>query len=156
VIELDRILLTTDFSQESLWALPYAKAFAREFKAELHCLHVVDESCQYWIAMSGEGVPIGPDMQDIVQTAEQQMADFAKNHLADAGVPVVPKVALGRPFMEIIRYAREVQAGLIVIATHGRSALKHVLLGGTVEKVVRKAPCPVLSIRHPEHGFVMP
>ncbi|MBN1492493.1 MAG: universal stress protein, partial [Phycisphaerae bacterium] len=58
--------------------------------------------------------------------------------------------------VEIINYAREQKADLIVIATHGRSGLKQVLIGGTAEKVVRKAPCPVLTIRHPEHAFVMP
>lgn len=156
MIRLTKILYTTDFSEHSLAALPYAKSFAHEYKAELHCLHVVDEAYQYWLGMSGEGLPIGPAPEEMTQMAQQQMKEFAERHLSDCTVPVVPKVLLGRPFVEIIHYAREVQADLIVLATHGRGGLRHVLMGGTAEKVVRKAPCPVLTIRHPEHEFVMP
>ncbi len=84
------------------------------------------------------------------------MEKFAAEHLADAGFPVMTEVQMGRPFIEIIRYAREKKIDLIVLGTHGRSGLKHVLLGSVAERVVRKAPCPVLTIRHPEHEFVMP
>jgi nucleotide-binding universal stress UspA family protein len=58
--------------------------------------------------------------------------------------------------MEIIRYARQHTIDMIVIATHGRTGLKHVLLGSVAEKIVRKSPCPVLTIRHPKQEFVMP
>lgn len=156
MIKLGRILYPTDFSELALCALPYAKSFAKEYGADLHCLHIVDEAYQYWMAMNGEGLPMGPSPQEVIRIAEQQMADFAAKHLADCGVPVTTKVGFGRPFLEIIEYAREVGADLIVLATHGRGALKQALLGGTAEKVVRKAHCPVLTIRHPEHGFVMP
>jgi nucleotide-binding universal stress UspA family protein len=117
---------------------------------------VVDEAYQSWIAMSGEGLPIGPIVQEVLDTAEQQMAEFRSKHLADVEVPITTKIASGRPFAEIIRYAREAEVDLIVLATHGRSAIRQALIGGTAEKVVRKAPCPVLSIHHPEHEFVMP
>jgi nucleotide-binding universal stress UspA family protein len=156
MIRLSKVLYTTDFSEHSLSALPYAKSFAQEYKAELHCLYVVDEAYRYWMGMSGEGLPMGPTAEEMLQIAEQQMQEFADKHLADCAVPPVRRVVLGRPFIEIIHYAREIQADLIVMATHGRSGFKHVLLGGTTEKVVRKAPCPVLTIRHPEHEFVMP
>jgi len=65
-------------------------------------------------------------------------------------------VARGIPAEEIVDFARNNEIDLIVMSTHGRTGLKHVLMGSTTEKVVRKAPCPVLSIRHPEHEFVMP
>ena len=58
--------------------------------------------------------------------------------------------------MEIIRYARREKIDLIVLGTHGRGAFSHALMGSVAEKVVRKAPCPVLTIRHPEQQFVMP
>jgi len=58
--------------------------------------------------------------------------------------------------MEIVRTARNLPADLIVIATHGRSGLSHILLGSVAEKVVRKATCPVITIRHPEYKFEMP
>ena len=63
---------------------------------------------------------------------------------------------VGTPFVEIIRYAREHEIDLIVMGTHGRGLIAHVLMGSVAEKVVRKAPCPVLTVRHPEHEFVMP
>lgn len=156
MIKLERILYTTDFSELSLWALPYAESFAHEYKAELHCLHVVDEAYQYWLGMSGEGLPFGPGPEETMQMARQEMKLFAERRLADSTVPLVTEVRAGQPFVEIIHYAREKQVGLIVLATHGRGGLRHVLLGGTVDKVVRKAPCPVLTIRHPEYEFVMP
>jgi len=62
----------------------------------------------------------------------------------------------GRPFVEIIRYAREKAVGLVVIATHGRTGLTHALFGSVAEKVVRKAPCPVLVVKRHEQEFVMP
>jgi nucleotide-binding universal stress UspA family protein len=68
----------------------------------------------------------------------------------------VSEAVVGRPFMEILGYAKDRHVDLIVIGTHGRSGLRHVLLGSVAERVVRKAPCPVLTIRHPEHDFVMP
>jgi len=90
-----------------------------------------------------------------VKTTQDQMAQFVEKHLA--GFPrLTAKVISGRPFVEIIHYARNMAMDLIVIATHGRSGLKHVLMGSVAERVVRKAPCPVLSVRSDEHGFVMP
>ena len=65
-------------------------------------------------------------------------------------------VELGRPYVEIVRYARKVSADLIVIGTHGRSGLSHVLLGSVTEKVVRKASCPVLTVRPPDMTFELP
>ena len=59
-------------------------------------------------------------------------------------------------FVEIVRYAREKNIDLLVMGTHGRGPIAHMLLGSVAEKVVRKAPCPVLTVRHPEHEFVMP
>jgi len=62
----------------------------------------------------------------------------------------------GSPFVEIVRYAKDRDIDLIVMGTHGRGPIAHMLLGSVAEQVVRKAPCPVLTVRHPEHEFVMP
>ena len=70
-------------------------------------------------------------------------------------MPVTKAFVEGRPFVEIIRYARENEIDLIVISTHGRTGLKHALFGSVAEKVVRKAPCPVLVVKRQERDFVM-
>ncbi|MCG3137866.1 MAG: Universal stress protein F [Phycisphaerae bacterium] len=153
-IELRNILYPTDFSELSLKALRYAVSFAKAYQARLHCLHVVDEAYHYWLSLGPEAVPVGPPMDSLMTTAEKQMQDFQKKYLADLQVPVVTSARLGRPFHEIECYAREQQIDLIVLATHGRSGITSALLGGTTEKVIRKAPCPVLTVREKEHDFV--
>lgn len=155
-IQMNKVVYPTDFSEFSRYALRYAREFSEAFRAELHCIHVVEGFYTYEAGIPGdEGtvLPIGGNMIDL---AGQQMRQFADVYLAGLEVPPITRVLSGNAFVEIIRYAREVEADLIVIGTHGRSGLSHMLLGGTTEKVVRKAPCPVLSIRHPEHEFTMP
>ncbi len=156
MIQLQRILYPTDFSELSLYALRYARNFAETFSAELHVLHVVDEAYQNWVTMGPNTVPVGPTAQEMLDLAREQMTSFIQEHLCEVGFPVVWKVLLGRPYPTILDYAAQERIDLIVIATHGRGALSHVLLGSVTEKVVRKAPCPVLTVRHPEHEFVTP
>jgi len=156
MIKMAKILYPTDFSELSTYALRYALSFAHAYQAKLHCLHVVDEAYQYWTAMGPNSVPVGPATEDILQSARKEMDSFAGEHLQDAEVEVITDVVLGRPFMEIIQYARKQCIDLIVLATHGRTGLTHVLLGSVAERVVRKSPCPVLTIRHPQHEFIMP
>lgn len=155
MIKLAKVLYPTDFSELSLNALRYAKSLAGAFEADLHCLHVVDEAYQYWMAMGPNTVPVGPVGEDMLESGNQQMEEFAKKHLSDYENHHTT-VLMGRPFVEIVRYAREQAIDLIVIATHGRGGLAHVLLGSTTEKVVRKAPCPVLTVRHAQHEFILP
>ncbi|HEY3243062.1 MAG TPA: universal stress protein [Phycisphaerae bacterium] len=155
-IKIAKILYPTDFSELSLLALSYAREFASIFDAQLYCVHVVDEAGQYWTALGPESTPIGPAVEDLMSMAEGQMKRFADEHLLGLKFPPVTAVVMGRPFAEIISYARENTIDLIVIATHGRGGLSHVLLGSTAEKLVRKSPCPVLTVRHPQHTFVMP
>ena len=156
VIKIQKILYPTDFSEVSLHALKYAREFATTFDAQLHCIHVVDEAFQYWTAMGPESVPVGVAAEDLLSIAEEHMERFAEEHLAGLKYPPVTKVVVGQPFREIIHYAREGMVDVIILASHGRSGLSWVLMGSTAEKVVRKSPCPVLTVRHPEHEFVMP
>lgn len=156
MIQLQKILYPTDFSDLSLYALRYARNFAVAFHAELHVLHVVDEAYQNWVTMGPNTIPVGPTAQEMVDLAREQMDTFMAEHLCGVGFGVISKVLLGRPYPMILDYASQQQVDLIVIATHGRGALTHMLLGSVTEKVVRKAPCPVLTVRHPEHEFVTP
>jgi nucleotide-binding universal stress UspA family protein len=101
----------------------------------------------------------GENVEELVKQREAEdrklLDEFIPPELKK-GITVETIHRVGIPFMEIIKAAREKEADLIVIATHGKSGLSHILFGSVAEKVVRKAPCPVLSIRHPEHEFIMP
>ncbi|MCH7995191.1 MAG: universal stress protein [Planctomycetes bacterium] len=155
-LKIANILFPTDFSELAQGALPFAKEMAGSFHAQLHCLHVVDEAYQYWSAMGPESIPVGPPIDDMVDLATTRMEKFREEHLGDLDRPPMTHVASGRPFSEIIGYVRAQGIDLIVMATHGRGAIAHMLLGSTTEKVVRKAQCAVLTIRPDEHKFVMP
>ncbi len=153
--EIRKILHATDFSDLSAWALDYAILLAEKCSAEFHCVHVVDDSYRYCLALDATTIPAGPPVEQLVEAARKQMDELvAKKVLADRAV--VRQVLQGRPFVEIIRYARAKKMDLIVMGTHGRTRLSHVLMGSVAEKVVRKSPCPVLTVRHPEQEFEMP
>ena len=153
MIRLQRILAPTDFSEQGEVALRYAVEFAARFDAELHLLHVVQSQLY-----------LSPDptlLSGPVAEMEEQWKKAAHKQLDELTLPVplpnVVRVVLeGPPVVEIGRYARENDCVLIVIGTHGRTGLAHVFLGSVAENVVRKAPCPVLTVRHPQHEFVMP
>lgn len=155
MVEIRKILYATDFSKLSEWALGYALYLARQLSAELHCVHVVDDSYQYWLTLDAAAIPAGPPIEQILEAAEKQLAEFVAGKIPD-DVTAKKKLLRGRPFVQIIRHAREQQMDLIVLGTHGHSGLTHILMGSVAEKVVRKSPCPVLTIRHPEHEFEMP
>jgi nucleotide-binding universal stress UspA family protein len=156
MIKLSRILVPSDFSDLSIHSMLYVKSFAAAYRAEVHVLHVVDEAYQYWMALGPNSLPIGPPPEELVSGSRSELNRFVETHLHDVSGAVVKEVVLGRPFLEIIRYARHKSIDLIIMGTHGRSGLTQALLGSVAEKVVRKAPCPVLTIRHPQHEFVMP
>jgi len=155
-LRLQNILIPTDFSELSKPAIEYAKGLAEAFDAQLHCLHVVDDAYQYWSAIGPESLPIGPPPDELLQLGRTRMEKFAVEYLSGTKGPAITYVAYGRPFAEIISYAREHAVDLIVMATHGRGTIAHVLLGSTTEKVVRKSPCPILTIRTSDHPFEMP
>jgi len=154
--QIKKILYPTDFSEHSLYALPYAKELAKNCSAEIHCFHVVDESYQYWLGAGEAAMPVVMPVEDIKKSAQEHMKQFVEKHFGDLLDCVVTNIDTGRPFVEIIRYAQGNEIDLIVIATHGHGALASMLLGSVTEKVVRKSSCPVLTVRHPEHKFEIP
>jgi nucleotide-binding universal stress UspA family protein len=155
MIDLRRILVPTDFSKHSRNALAYGAAFAEKFGAELHLLHVVQDLAVF-IPDAVTGVPpTTPPVEQLTAAAQEALAQMVREQPLP-GVTPLTDVREGTPFYEIIRFAREKDIDLIVMGTHGRSGLAHVLLGSVTEKVVRKAPCPVLTVRDPEHEFVHP
>lgn len=156
MVQIRKILFPTDFSDHSVHALTYAVSFAESFKTEIHVLHIVDEAYQYWMAMGPGALPVGPPPDEMLALSKKEMDKFVGLKLVGVKFPITKMVLVGRPFMEIIRYARDEKIDMIVMGTHGRSGLRHAILGSVTERVVRKAPCPVLTIRSPDHEFVMP
>ncbi len=155
MIAIKKVLLPTDFSDDSRHALTYACAFAEKFGAELHLLHVVQDLVAIVPEPGLAFPPPGDYLGELRQSAERVLATMP-DAAWSAGKTVVRVVRQGPPYVEIVRYAKEAGIDLLVIGTHGRSGLAHVLLGSVAEKVVRKAPCPVLTVRSGEREFVMP
>lgn len=156
MIAIKSVLVATDFSAPSNTAVNYARAMARAFGAELHVLHVFEP---LWITSAdvvGGGISLATMIQGLEDTAKKQLEDTvtAEDRRELRAVPVM--VTSESPSREIARYASEHKIDLVVIGTHGRSGLTRLLIGSVAEKVVRMAPCPVLTVHHPEHEFVLP
>ena len=156
MLKLKRVLVPTDFSDFSERAARYALELATRLGAEeVHCLHVSEIPAD--LLSTSAYYMTGPSEQFIEQVREESQksldAFIAKNL---PGITVRKAFLEGRPFVEIVRYARDNQIDLIIISTHGRSGIKHALFGSVSEQVVRKAPCPVLVVKRDEREFVMP
>jgi nucleotide-binding universal stress UspA family protein len=152
MLKITRILAPTDFSEPSEAAVKYAIALARQFNAKLYLVHVVAKAP----AESAEGIehPIGmfERMQD---SAREQLGNFLIDHQAkDLSSEFATLV--GTAHVEIVQYAKDRGIDLIVMGTHGRGFVAHMLMGSVAENVVRRAPCPVLTVRHPQRDFVVP
>jgi nucleotide-binding universal stress UspA family protein len=154
-IQVNNVLLPTDFSDLAKPATEFARDLAERYDAQLFCLHVVDDAYQYWSAIGPESLPIGPPPEEMLDLGRTRLARFTDEYLGNMSKPVISHVAYGRPFAEIIAFAKEKQVDLIVMGTHGRGAIAHALLGSTTEKVVRKASCAVLTVRTTDQAFVM-
>ncbi len=154
--DIKKILFATDFSENSKWALTYALSFAKKYDAKIFILHVIQQP-SYPLGMYTE---ISFDAMDkfnrnVSEVTEKEMKNLCEKELGWFK-NFESIIVSGTPFLEIIRSAREKEADLIVVGTHGRTGLDHALFGSTAEKVVRKAPCPVLSVRLPGQEFKMP
>jgi len=155
VIDLKRILVPTDFSKFSQVALDYAAALAERFAAEIHLLHVVQDLAVFLPEAVAAAPPVVAPVEQFTAAARTALERVVKE-MSLPNLTVHQEVREGTPFYEIIRYAKEARIRLIVMGTHGHTGLVHALLGSVTERVVRKAPCPVLTVRHPEHEFVHP
>jgi nucleotide-binding universal stress UspA family protein len=155
MIDLHRLLVPTDFGKSSDNALTYAIAFAQKFGAEVWLLHVVQDLSLFIPEAVFITPPPAPPVEQFIAAARTALERVVARLNVD-GVSVHSEVGVGPPYDEIVRVAREKAIDLIVMGTHGHTGLAHVLLGSVAEKVVRRAPCPVLTVRHPEHEFVHP
>ncbi len=153
-MQFTKILVPTDFSESAMYALPFAVDLARKYTASLHILHVVEPIVApvdfAW------GTYSYPDI-------EKQLSGYVEKSLAKIIQDQIPGEIEtkttnlhGKPWREIVAFAKDQNMDLIVMATHGLSGLSHALYGSTSEKVIRKAHCPVLTVRHPDVKFEMP
>ena len=149
--EIKKVLVPIDFSDYSKNALNYAVDFAKHFKSELYLIYVV-EPVIYPPDFSMGQIAIPSVDLEMDKRAKEELDNLAKKQIpSELNTHVLVKT--GKPFIEIIETASETDADIIIIATHGHSGVEHILFGSTAEKVVRKAPCPVLTLREPIKGF---
>ena len=152
MVTIDRILVPIDFSSYSKEALQYAVPFARKFKAEIFLLHVVEPAIYPADFNFGQvGLPsIEDELRSKAVDELNKLADQETKRRARSTIIV----RVGKPFIEIITAAKEEQIDLIIMATHGHSGIEQILFGSTAERVVRKAHCPVLTVRTREMAEV--
>jgi nucleotide-binding universal stress UspA family protein len=150
MIALQGILVPHDFSETSESAVRYAIALARTYGAKLHLLHVSDRAR---FEMATE-FPLGLDgsLDDAIR--ERLVKIFSPGEQTE--LKPVFELRSGSPAAEIVRYAKEQNVDLIIMGTHGRGFVAHAVMGSVAEKVVRTAPCPVMTVRNPQREFIVP
>lgn len=142
MISLRDILLPVDFSEPSLRATEYGLEIARRFGATLHLLHVIEDPVIYLPMF--ESYPV-PTSQQFETYAQDRLENWILPEDADQ-CSIETLWVHGRPASKIVEYATDCRSDLIILGTHGRGSAVHLLLGSVAEKVVRKAPCPVLTV----------
>ncbi|MBE2279900.1 MAG: universal stress protein [Ignavibacteriaceae bacterium] len=151
MIEFKKILVPVDFSNYSRNAIKFSVEFAIKNNAHILMLYVI-EPIIYPADLSIGQIALPSVNLDLDQTAKSELEKLAQSEIGDA-VQTTCIIKYGKPFLEIIETARDEDADLIIISSHGRSGVEHILFGSTADKVVRKSPCPVLTIREPLKGF---
>ncbi len=138
-----RILVPVDFSEHAKLALVYANQLAQLYAARLHLLHVIDEVV-YPDFYPPVVPPVGPASDELRERSEEGLREL----IAQVTHPnAETHVGAGRASPEIVRFAEELSADLIVIASHGLTGIRHMLLGSVTEQVIRGAPCPVFTVK---------
>ena len=146
-MNIQRILVPVDFSEPSMGALDEAIDLGKKFKAEIIALFVVEPVYYATPAdLYGPSANLSLLLEDQQRYGKEQLAKLGKR-LAKRGVKLRTLLQTGVPFQAISETATRVKASLIVMATHGRTGLAHVLLGSVTERVIRSATCPVLTLR---------
>ncbi len=152
-MKIKKLLLTTDFSDYASYALKYAVEFADKFKAEIGLLHVIEPIIAP-TDFTWENYDIAELEKKSREYTQQSLEKIIREKIPDK-IKAVSIIRYGRSFEEIIRCAKEESYDIIVMSTHGLTGISHILFGSTAEKVVRKSPVPVLTVRDPEHKFEM-
>lgn len=155
MIALKNILVATDFSEAADAALVYGRALSRTFGGTLHVLHVADD---VYVRLGGDPyMAVLPELQhDVEEAARKKLGELLTDN-DPSPLPTKPVVVTASSTAQaIVEYARQAEIDLVVVGTHGRGAVAHLLMGSVAERVVRTAPCPVLTVRQRERDFVTP
>ncbi len=147
MINLKKILCPIDYSDCSKEALKYAVSYAIKNKAKLYLLHVIDTS------VYDESLDTMVD--EIIKQHKTRLLECVPEETRN-DMKIEALVVQEIPFAGIINVAEKNKIDMIVMGTHGRTGIAHILIGSVAEKVVRKAPCSVLTVRQSSHKFVMP
>ena len=138
-----RILVPIDYSDSSELSITYARELAATYHARIDLLHVIQEA----VLPTTYGVePVAVAVPEVVERAREALADLAA-HVPGAPVPAGVHVLIGNPARDIVTFAGEIGADLVVIATHGLTGIRRLLIGSVTEKVVRMSPCPVFTVK---------
>ena len=148
---IKKILVPVDFSDYSRNALTYAIKFADSIEAEICTVYVV-EPLIFPADFSMGQISIPAMDVETADRAKDELSSFVTS-VAGSENKILNYIKTGKPFVEINETAAEIDVDLIIIATHGHTGVEHLFFGGTAEKVVRKAPCPVMTVRIPVKGF---
>ena len=144
---IQRILVPTDFSPASDIALQYAIDLSQRLSARIHLIHVVDDASFATVYPDGGYVPDLPELRARLISEWTSHLQSAVTRCAAAGIVTTSEVLVGGPARTIAEAAASRGSDLIVMGTHGRGALAHFFVGSVAERVVRTAPCPVLTVR---------
>ncbi len=144
MVNIKKVLCPIDYSVCSQEAFKYAAHIARTESARLYLMHVID------VRTFGRESPLDFDVpkpgEDTIRSIREELAKKAADEIE--GVDIESIVVVGVPVKDILGAAKEKGVDLIVMGTHGRTGLPHMIIGSVAENVVRKAPCPVLTVRH--------
>lgn len=156
MIALQNVLVATDFEEAAAVALTYGRSLARTFGARLHVVHVLDDIGSRAATMAAYGLDIGRMQVELEATAQAKLDSLLWDEdRKDLGAQAVVLTSTNTA-SAIVQYATDAKVNLIVVGTHGRGAVSHLFLGSVAERIVRTAPCPVLTVRSPEREFVVP
>ena len=148
-MKIEQILFPTDFSEGSYHALPYAVDFSKHYNAKLYILHIIHDftkaTYSHIFHMYSDKI-----LDDITAWARNEIDKCCNEQIRElSNVEIF--ILKGIPYEEIVKFADNKKIDIIVMGTYGRIGLDKLMFGSTAERVVRKAPCPVLTVRQPEH-----
>jgi glycine betaine transporter len=153
MINIKNILCPIDYSMYSEKALNYAIEIAEKYGSKLYVIHVLD--MRVYDMNESELYNFNIIDESTIEELRDRLLKCVKEDVRSK-IPVETIIVQGVPFVEIIKAAKDHTIDLIVMGTHGRTGISHAIIGSVAEKVVRKAPCPVLTVRRTEHEFSIP